>query len=96
MAGILNNTARQFNLKVMADKGRRVKVFLKPGLNIVDDAIWKICSSDAYIKQLKKDGLIDFGTKKLEEAEMESMGDKHAHAKVNEVQVSVKKEETKD
>lgn len=72
MAGVLNNTARPFNLKSMDSEGRRVTVRLKPGFNVVDDAHWKAVSSSDFVKQKKKIGEIEFGTKRVEEeAELE-------------------------
>ena len=36
MAGILNNTARQFNLKCIGANGNRVTVRVAPGFNVVE------------------------------------------------------------
>lgn len=64
MAGVMNNTARQYNVKVAdkASKNRRVLVVrLKPGFNVVPDQDWKIAKSDGYVKALKEEGKITDG-----------------------------------
>lgn len=61
MAGVLNRTARQFNIKAMDKKGRRVVVRLVPGFNEVEDEHWNVCKEDDYVKSLKKDDKINFG-----------------------------------
>lgn len=63
MAGIMNNTARQYNLKCIAKSGYRVVVRVAPGFNVVDDEHWVHLKNDPYVKSLKKEGSIDFGTK---------------------------------
>ena len=60
MAGVVNNTARQFNIKVKAE-GRIVTARIAPGFNVVDDEHWKHCTKDPYVKQLKKLGHINYG-----------------------------------
>ncbi len=62
MAGINNKTARQYNLKCIANKKRHL-VRIAPGLNEVDDIAWAPFKTDAYTKGLKEEGLIDFGKK---------------------------------
>lgn len=63
MAGVLNKTARQFNLKCMDKNGHRVVVRLVPGLNDVKDNHWKVFieTKDPYVAGLKKDNLITYG-----------------------------------
>ena len=64
MAGIKNNTARQYNLKAVNDKNKhRVTVRVAPGFNIVDDEHWNVLKKDPYVLGLKKDGILDFGSK---------------------------------
>lgn len=60
MAGVINHTARQFNLKAAGDKGN-VVVRLKPGFNVVPDEHWKVVAGIDFTKALKADGKIDFG-----------------------------------
>ena len=66
MAGIMNNTARQFNLKCVHD-GSRILVRIAPGFNVVEDEHWQAFVSkngkviDPYVAKLKKDGHISFG-----------------------------------
>ena len=72
MAGILNKTARQFNLKCMTAGKRRVTIRVAPGFNSVDDDHWKAFTHqgkdgakklDPYVKELKEKSHIDFGAK---------------------------------
>ena len=52
MIGIMNNSARQFNIHAMDQKtARRVTVRLVPGLNKVDGELWKIARSCDFVKQ---------------------------------------------
>ena len=74
MAGIINKTARQYNLKCVDKKGRRVTVRIAPGFNVVDDDHWKAFKTDTYALGLKKKGLIDFG-KKWDDEELERDSD---------------------
>lgn len=67
MAGIVNTTARQFNLKTMKD-GRIVTVRAAPGFNIVDDKHWEAFvppkgkgKMDPYVEELKDKGFLRFG-----------------------------------
>ncbi len=83
MAGIMNNTARQFNLKCMGAKGHRVTVRVAPGFNVVDDEHWKHFIKpkvDPYVAELKKLGKIDFGTK-MDDMELERDPDTKAKSK---------------
>lgn len=66
MSGIINNTARQFNLKCVGKSGAsRVVVRLAPGFNVVSDEHWsefvRTGHVDPYVKELKEKKLIDFG-----------------------------------
>lgn len=62
MAGVINTTARQYNIKcVNHDNGHRVTVRVAPGFNIVDDKHWDVCKKDKYVLSLKKEGHIKFG-----------------------------------
>lgn len=77
MAGVVNNTQRQFNLKTIGKNGNRVTVRVVPGFNVVDDKHWEEFVSadgktvDAYVAQLKKEGSLAFG-KDQDEKELES------------------------
>lgn len=62
MAGVMNRTARQYNLKTVQG-GQRFVVRLAPGFNVVEDAHWKPFEKDAYVMGLKKEGKISFGAK---------------------------------
>ena len=43
MAGVINNTARQFNVKARDAKTNKIIVVrLHPGINFVDDAHWSV------------------------------------------------------
>lgn len=63
MAGVMNNTARQYNLKGTDSKKARITVRLKPGFNVVEDEHWAGVSGLDFVEDLKADGKIDFGTK---------------------------------
>ena len=73
MAGILNKTARQFNLKCIGANGNRVTVRVAPGFNVVEDAHWKefLASGtgkakremDPYVAGLVKNGDLEIGDK---------------------------------
>jgi len=81
MAGVTNNTQRQFNLKTIGKNGNRVTVRLVPGFNVVDDAHWIEFVSktgkveDAYVAELKKKGQISFG-KAEDDKELDEEGTK--------------------
>ena len=83
MAGIMNHTARQFNLKCVAN-GSRVVVRLAPGFNVVDDDHWKAFARsgkvDPYVAGLKKNGDIEFG-KAIDDMELERAPDTVAKSK---------------
>jgi len=75
MAGIMNNTARQFNLKCISG-GSRAVVRLAPGFNVVKDEHWQAFvpksgkGVDPYVLGLKKAGSIDYG-KAMDDLELE-------------------------
>jgi hypothetical protein len=80
MAGIINTTARQFNVKAVAN-GRRVCVRLSPGFNVVDDAIWNVfvpkgkdAKVDDYVARLQKEGKLRFGGE-VDDLELEQKPD---------------------
>lgn len=86
MAGIKNNTARQYNLKCIGKNSNRVTVRVAPGFNVVEDAHWEAFVSkdgktvDPYVAQLKKEGSIDFGDK-VDDLELEQAPDTKAKSK---------------
>lgn len=86
MAGVMNTTARQFNLKCIGKNGNRVTVRVAPGFNVVDDVHWEEFVSkdgkkvDPYVAQLKKDGFIDFGAK-VDDMELEQDPDTKSKSK---------------
>ena len=61
MAGVMNRTARQFNVKCMVEKKQRVVVRIAPGFNKIDDDHWNLCKDDPYVLLLKEKGDISFG-----------------------------------
>ena len=73
MAGILNKTARQFNLKCIGANGNRVTVRVAPGFNVMEDKHWEefLASGtgkskremDPYVKSLQEKGDLEFGSK---------------------------------
>lgn len=74
MAGVMNNTARQFNLRGVGKNGHRVTVRIAPGFNAVNDEHWKAFVDgriiNPYVKQLKDKGQLEFGTK-MDDMEMD-------------------------
>lgn len=80
MAGIINKTARQYNLKCIDSKGRRVTVRIAPGFNVVKDDHWDPFKKDPYALELKKANFIDFG-KKVDDMELEQDPDTVAKSK---------------
>lgn len=69
MLSILNNSARQFNLKKFKDK-KVTTVRLIPGLNAVKPDQWKLVSSVKFVKDLIADGIIELNTPKVENLEL--------------------------
>jgi len=67
MAGVINKTARPYNLKCIGKNGNRVTVRLVPGLNDVNGDHWAEFKDDEYVALLKKENKIGFG-KILEES----------------------------
>ncbi len=86
MAGVINNTARQFNLKCIGKNGNRVTVRVAPGFNVVEDAHWEEFVSkdgkkvDPYVAELKKNGSIEFGAK-IDDMELEQDPDTKSKSK---------------
>lgn len=86
MAGILNTTARQYNLKCIGKSGNRITVRVAPGFNVVEDAHWEEFVSkdgkkvDPYVAELKKQGAIDFGSN-VDDLELEQAPDTKAKSK---------------
>lgn len=96
MAGIVNKTARQFNLKCIDKNGNRVTVRVAPGFNVVEDAHWEAFVSkdgktvDPYVAELKKKGDIDFGDN-VDDLELEQAPDTKAKSKSTPAPKPVKK-----
>lgn len=67
MAGILNTTARQFNLRTITKKGHRVVVRIAPGFNSVNDEHWSAFVHkghvDPYVKECSEKGYLKYGVK---------------------------------
>lgn len=65
MVGVMNRTARQFNLKCCTKAGGRITIRIAPGFNIVDKIHWQEFVRrghvDAFVAELKKAGHIDYG-----------------------------------
>ena len=86
MAGIINKTARQFNLKCIDKKKSRVTIRIAPGFNVVDDKYWSTFVSkdgktvDPYVAELKKKGLLEFGND-IDDMELEQAPDTKAKTK---------------
>lgn len=84
MAGIINRTARQFNLKCIGANKNRTVVRIAPGFNVVNDEHWKQFINgkkvDPYVAELKKKGFIDFGSD-IDDLELEQAPDTKAKSK---------------
>lgn len=86
MAGVINNTARQFNLRAFSESGNKVTVRLAPGFNVVDDEHWNAFVSKAgvttvaFLDELVKKGHIEFG-KKVSDLELEKDPDTKSKSK---------------
>ena len=86
MAGVLNKTGRQFNLKCLSPEGGRVTVRLAPGFNVVNDTHWgyfvpKKGKVDKYVEYLSKKGFISYGSKE-DDLELEQDPDTASKSKV--------------
>lgn len=81
MAGILNNTARQFNLKTCTKDGHRATVRVAPGFNVVNDDHWQHFKGNEYVAELKEKGKIDFGDH-IDDLELERDADTVSKSKV--------------
>ena len=83
MAGVINKTARQYNLKAVKS-GKVVTVRIAPGFNVVEDKYWsafvKGTKVNAYVAKLKSEGKLEFG-KKQDDMEIEQDPDTKAKAK---------------
>ena len=96
MAGIVNKTARQFNLKCLGKTGNRVTVRVAPGFNVVEDAHWEAFVSkdgktvDPYVAELQKKGHLEFGDK-VDDLELEQDPDTKAKSKSTPVPKPAKK-----
>lgn len=84
MAGIINHTARQFNLKCIGANKNRTIVRVAPGFNVVDDEHWKQFVNgkkvDPFVAELKKSGQIEFGPA-VDDLELEQAPDTKAKSK---------------
>jgi hypothetical protein len=86
MSGVMNKTARQFNLKCIDTNGNRVTVRVAPGFNAVEDIHWEAFVSkdgkkvDPYVAEIKKLGFIDFG-ENTDDLELEQDSDTKSKSK---------------
>ena len=77
MAGVINNSQRQYNLKTIGKAGDRITIRIVPGFNVVDDKHWEEFVGkdgkevDAYVSELKEQGKLTFG-KTQDDQELES------------------------
>lgn len=77
MAGVINKTARQFNLKCLGAEGNRVLIRLVPGFNSVEDKHWEAFvpkgnkKPDPFVAELQGKGMIDYGAK-VDDMELET------------------------
>lgn len=93
MAGVLNHTARQFNLKVMTPTGHRALVLVAPGFNSVPDELWKYFEKDDYVLSLKKNKSLSFGTD-IDDLQLERDPDTKVKARLDPIPGAVKTDET--
>lgn len=99
MAGVLNNTARQFNLKCMSKAGHRVVVRIAPGFNAVDDEHWshffegkgKNRKTDPYLQSLKDSNQLAYG-EDYDEMELERDPDTKSKSKSSPPPTKAKKD----
>lgn len=56
MALVRNNSARIYNIQVLGEKGKIVRLRLDPVVNSIPDDVWAYCEKDVYVKQLKATG----------------------------------------
>lgn len=68
MAGILNTTARQFNLKVCVDR-RITTLRIAPGMNRVPDDMWGRFKGNHFVNEQIKKGSLKIGKTVDEEVE---------------------------
>ena len=85
MAGILNRTARQYNLKTITPQGHRALVRVAPGFNVIPDEHWKHFVDgkrvDPFVATLKKEGKIEFGPN-IDDMELDHEPDTRVKSKV--------------
>lgn len=99
MAGVLNKTARQYNLKCMSENGHRVTVRIAPGFNAVDDDHWshffrgegKKRKTDPYLQSLVDENKIYFG-EEYDEMELERDPDTKSKSKATPPPTKAKKD----
>ncbi len=95
MAGIMNRTARQFNLKGCSEKGHMVTIRVAPGFNVVNDQHWEAFVSEKgkilspFVQELVDKKYIRFGERE-NDMELEQEPDTVAKSK------SVPTAQTKD
>ena len=86
MGGIINRTARQFNLKAVGKNGNRVTVRMAPGFNSVNDEHWKAFvdgkTIDPYVGSLVKAGHLEIGDK-VDDMELDKDPDTKSKSKSN-------------
>lgn len=61
MISVRNTATRQYNLKALNKNGSRVLARVIPGLNEVDDTVWKVLETSNYVKGLLKTGVLAIG-----------------------------------
>lgn len=102
MAGVLNKTARQFNLKCISPKNQRITVRVVPGFNIVDDEYWSAFVRpasnkgekdyiDPYVAELAKNNMIAFG-EEIDDMELDTEPVAKTKSKSEEVKKETKSE----
>ena len=84
MSGLINTTARQYNVRCIAPNGNKTTVRIAPGFNVIDSAHWKHFvdgeNIDPYIAELKSKGFIKFGPD-MDDLEIEQAPDTKALSK---------------
>lgn len=81
MAGVLNQTERQYNIRGMDKDGSRVTVRLKPGFNVVDDKHWAAVKDIPFVQELKRNGRVDFGKTSIADRELDAKPEQVAMSK---------------
>lgn len=86
MAGVINTTAKQFNLKGMGKDGGRVTIRVASGFNVVDDGHWLAFVTKEgkvlcpYVAELKAKKFLSFGSRE-DDMELEKDPDTKAKSK---------------